>query len=270
MKFDFDLESKQWERNGAGSACGFDATSDGYAGDRLSVRWFVGRAAAPATPGETLVIADRPATLSVAGERAQVRVVLNDQMMSVSAFSDNPERMKAHADRLKDLAILLARAAGKLKPDTPPEADAKVDSPYLMSPEQACSLLHASVEDGAVGNVSHDALECTRNDGATTLRITQWATNNEMPLRIEGLPSEFANADGTLSLRSESIDRTPDGTLETVLELSSSGVDDTSSARASLMAEMRQIIAELGRRLPQPLTWEPNLGSLDTATSPAS
>jgi hypothetical protein len=280
---DFSFDGEQWRRDANGSQCGFDSTSDGFQGDRLATHWFVG-APGTLTPmnlgaAENVVRTERvidgvPALLFVSGERAEVQVALSNRTLSVaSATADKPERIAKNPERIIALMRKLVAATQTLQPADQPEPDAKVASAFDMSPTQVCSLLQMSTVDALralpgitpprgtnAASVTNDQADCARSEGLLSLSISSWATNNETPLRIAGLPAFWsATGDGpaqNLTVTTESVRNVEGGQRETVVALSAVGVPDSPQVRALLTSEMEYMIGELGRRLPEPLVWQ--------------
>ncbi len=280
MEYSFD--EAEWQRDDAGSRCGFDSTSDGYQGDRLSTYWFVG---APGSVKTILLsrsdhairtestIDGSPAVLVVDGESAEVHVSLANRDLSVSTFADRSDRIAKNPERIMAMMSKLIAATNSLKPSEQPADDAKVASSFEMSPAQLCSLLRggtvdamrtlAGVEPTGVDDQSSirtSQAECTKGRGQLSLAISSWATHNETSLRIGGLPA-FWSTDGEADSKRttvtvESVRNIDGGELETVLALSMRGVPDTVEVRELLTSEMEYIIGELGRRLPEPLVWQ--------------
>jgi hypothetical protein len=280
---DFSFDGEEYRRDDNGSQCGFDSTSDGYQGDRLATHWFVGApgtltpmnlGASEKVEQTERVIDGVPALLFVSGERAEVQVSLANRVLSLESFAaDKPERIAKNPERIIAMMSKLIAATQTLQPADQPELDAKVGSPFDMSPAQVCSLMQTSTIDALralpgmvpprgsnASSVANDRAECVRSEGLLSLSISSWASNNETPLRIAGLAAFWSTSgDGPaekLTLTTESVRNIEGGERETVIDLSTEGVPDTPQARALLTSEMEYIIGELGRRLPEPLVWQ--------------
>jgi hypothetical protein len=273
--FDAELEAT-WRRNDFGSGCGFEATSDGYANDRLAVHWFISAhgvidPSTDLTTSESVVRTEQTidghrATLLVDGERAELRVLLPNRTLSLRAFSDNETRITENPERIATLMGKLIAGTERLQPSVQPVENDRVSSAFEMSPTQVCSLLGPNTaaslglltnrgpnqEDRQIAEIDPDLATCNQNSGLLLLRISSWASSNEPEVTVAGLAAFWDEINGTLSLRVESIRKVSDGQVETVVTLSTTAPDSV-EVRRILTSEMEGVIAKLNTRLRQPL-----------------
>ena len=284
--FDFVGIEPNYELGERGSRCGFDATSDGFEGDRLSVNWFVGppeKLAVSATDALTRsqsFIHGLPVSVSVNGEGVEANLPLNDRLIRVETFTDNDKRREQIARQtLLFLTLVHARAAA-LRPRAQPAFDAKVRDVFAFSPAQLCSLLRdrtvaflagnsvnlAPMKPGAfdVALVRSDFLWCSKGRGKLELQMSAWINRDYSDQVIRGLPS--SSSIGLLDAEDQTSEQARlevaasrpinDGVEQRVIRLIAQGTEYNATSRAILRREMDHIIGELNRRLPKPLIYK--------------
>jgi hypothetical protein len=284
--FDFDGFEPSFELGERGARCGFDATSDGFQGDRLDVRWFVGPTDAPEEnsnglpPQSQTLVHGIPATVEVNGELVDATLRLNDRVIRVETYTDNEKRRKKIAEHALALLTVLHTRVAALRPRAQPTFAAPVADVFAFSPPQFCSLLRDRTVDALnrspsnlmavkpnsfdVTVVRSDFLWCSKGRGKLELQIGAWINRNYPDQAIRGLPSSSSIGllDGedqrTEQARLEvaASRRVDGGVEERVITLIAQSTAYNATSREILRREMDHIIGELNKRLPRPLIYK--------------
>jgi hypothetical protein len=224
-EFGFDLGGIElnFELGERGARCGFDATSDGFGGDRLDVSWYVGpperTAVLPSSTEEPLrdagskdgltrsqsVVHGLPVNVSVNGELVEATLNLSDRLIRVQAYTDNDERRRDISKHVLSLLATVHTQVGALHPRAQPEFDAPVPDVFALSPAQFCSLLRDKTvaalnqsppslsvmkpDSFDVTALRSDFLWCSKGRGKLELQIGLWNTSEFADQPIRGLPS---------------------------------------------------------------------------------
>lgn len=296
--FDYSFESvdgvpPEYSLDQFGATCKFDATSDGFAGDRLSVNWFVRAptvsdghfAQAPygVQPGgkrTPTTIDGHSATVFVSDEATNVTMELADRVLSVETFTDNDRRKPRLAKQSMAFMKILIKAALSLLPRPVPANDAPVPQLFEMTPGQACSLLR----DSTVATLSSDSMSraqplpgaydtvdiepdlvsCTKGS-KLEVRITNYAPGKFPDAAIRDLPARWSTAlvddadplSQRMQLEVTSTRTVGDTAEERLISLIVDSTNDTPEIRAVLQGEMEHVVDELNQRLPTPLVHAP-------------
>jgi hypothetical protein len=285
--FDFSGFEPSYEIGARGARCGFDATSDGFEGDRLNVSWSVGppEVLAEPSPSELLtrsqaIVDDFPVTVSVNGDLVEASMSLKDRLIRVETYSDSDTRRAQIAKHILVLLRAIHTRLGARRPRPQPVWNARVPDVFAFSPAQFCSLLRdrtvaslgesplnlaaASPEAFDISLVRSDVLWCTKGRAKVELKVNAWITSSYDDQAIRGLPSSssigLSDADDPRSEQARlevAAARVVDGgTEERVITLIAHGTAYNAESRAILQREMEHIIDELNRRLPQPLVYK--------------
>jgi hypothetical protein len=284
--FDFGGFEPSFELGERGARCGFDATSDGFEGDRLDVRWYVGPPERSA-PNQTDVLTRSqsyvhglPVSLSVNGETVSATLSLKDRVIRVETFTDNDIRRRQISQPVLSLLSLVHTRVSALRPRAQPAFDATVDDVLAFSPAQFCSLLRdatvkalnrsqanlATVRPDAfdVTALRSDFLWCSKGRGKLELQIGFWILDEYPDAAIRRLPSQ--SSIGLLDSENSNSEQTrlalaasrpiEGGVEERVITLIAQGTAYNAASREILRSEMNHIIGELNRRLPKPLIYK--------------
>jgi hypothetical protein len=284
--FDFGGFEPSFEIGVRGAKCGFDATSDGFEGDRLDVRWYVGppEASDPA-PSDLLTrsqgfVDGLPVSVRVNGELVDATLSLRDRVIRVETFTDNEQRRAEIVQHVLALLSVVHKRVSGMRPRPQPRFDARVPDVFAFSPAQFCSLLRdrtvaalgerplslaaASPDAFDISLVRSDVLWCTKGRAKLELIIGAWITRSYDDQAIRGLPSfssiGLSDAEDPRSEQARlevAASRVVDGGIEErVITLIAHGTAYNAESRAILRREMEHIIDELNRRLPQPLVYK--------------
>jgi hypothetical protein len=289
LAFDFGGFEPGFEIGERGASCGFDATSDGFQGDRLDVRWFVGPPKTPntsePTPSEVLTRSQSfvdgvPVSLNVNGEMFEATMRLDDRVVRVTTFTDNEQRQRHMAKRGLALLAVVHSQVMALHPRAQPDFDAQVSDVFALSPAQLCSLLRdrtvASLSTSPVNLfpappdtfdvtlLRSDVLWCSKGRGKLELLINAWITRDYPDQAVRGLPSissiGLRDSEDPTSQQARlevAASQVVDGGIEErVISLIAQGTEYNATSREILRREMDYIIGELNRRLPQPLVYK--------------
>jgi hypothetical protein len=284
--FDFGGFEPSYEIGVRGAKCGFDATSDGFEGDRLDVRWYVGPAEAPDPAPSDLrtrsqgVVDGLPVSVRVNGELVDATLSLRDRVIRVETFTDNKQRGAEIVQHVLALLSVVHKRVAGMRPRPQPRFDAPVADVFAFSPAQLCSLLRdrtvaalgerplnlvaASPDAFDISLVRSDVLWCTKGRAKVELMVNAWITRSYDDQAIRGLPSfssiGLSDAEDPRSeqarLEVAASRVVDDGIEERVITLIAHGTAYNAESRAILRREMEHIIDELNRRLPQPLVYK--------------
>ncbi len=296
--FDFSGFEPSYEIGARGARCGFDATSDGFEGDRLNVSWSVGPPEVLAEPSpfepltRTQAIVDGfPVTVSVNGDLVEASMSLKDRLIRVETYSDSDTRRAEIDEHILVLLEALHTRLAERRPRPQPVFDARVPDVFAFSPAQFCSLLRdrtvaslgesplnlaaASPDAFDTSLVRPDVLWCTKGRAKVELRVNAWITRSYDDQAIRGLPSfssiGLSDAEDPRSEQARlevAASHVVDGGIEErVITLTAYRTAYNAESRAILRREMEHIIDELNRRLPQPLVYKLEDSSNDGSTS---
>jgi hypothetical protein len=288
--FDFGGIEPNFELGARGASCGFDATSDGFGGDRLDVSWYVGPPEKPSSTqqvgAEAVLTRSQnfvhglPVIMNVNGELVDATLNLRDRLIRVETYTDNEQRRKEIGEHVLSLLALVHTQVDELRPRPQPEFDGTVSDVFEFSPAQFCSLLRNTTvaalnespssllvmkpESMDVTLVRSDFLWCSKGGGKLELEISAWINGDFSDAPILGLPS--SSSIGLLDAEDEKSEQArlvvaasrpvEGGVEERVITLIAQGTSYGASSRAILRNEMDHIIGELNRRLPTPLIYK--------------
>jgi hypothetical protein len=286
FRFDFGGFEPSFELGERGARCGFDATSDGFGGDRLNVSWFVGPPQVPEVGAKDLLrrsqsfVHGLPVSISVNGELVEATLSLRDRLVRVETYTDNDKRRQEIGKHVLSLLALVHTRVTALHPRAQPAFDAPVADVFAFSPAQFCSLLRdktvaalkpnppnlASMKPDSfdVTLVRSDLLWCSKGRGKLELQISAWINQDFPDQQIRGLPSYSSigllDAEDKRSEQARLVvgaSRLIDGGVEErVITLIAQGTAYSATSREILRQEMDHIIGELNRRLPKPLIYK--------------
>ena len=293
--FDYTFQSvdgmaHQYAIDKFGSSCRFDATSDGFQADRLSVGWFVGaltvadghfrqspygvQQGQKRTP---VTIDGHPATVFINAETTNVQMTLADRVLSVETFTDNDSRKPRLVEQSMAFMKMLDKATSRLQPRPLQSDDAAVPKLFEMTPGQACSLLRNSTVatlssdsmsraqplPGAYDttDIEPDRVSCTKGPSKLELRITNYAPGKFLDACVGGLPARWSTVlvdeadprSQRLQLEVTSVRNLLDTPEERLISLIVDSTNDTPAIRVVVQREMEHVLDELNRRLPSPL-----------------
>jgi hypothetical protein len=288
--FDFGGIEPNFELGARGASCGFDATSDGFGGDRLDVSWYVGPLEKPSSTQQAKAEAvltrsqnfvhGLPVIMNVNGELVDATLNLSDHLIRVETFTDNEQRRKAIGKHVLSLLALVHTQVDELRPRAQPAFDAPESDVFAFSPAQFCSLLRDKTvaalkrsppslsgmkpDSFDVTLLRSDFLWCSKGKGKLELQMSAWITENFSDPPIRGLPS--SSSIGLLDAEDQTSEQArlvvaasrpvEGGVEERVITLIAQGTSYSASSRAILRNEMDHIIGELNRRLPKPLIYK--------------
>jgi hypothetical protein len=284
--FDFSGFEPNYEIGARGAKCGFDATSDGFEGDKLDVSWYVGPPEAPdPAPSDVLtrsqsVVDGLPVSVRVNGELVDATLSLRGRVIRVETFTDNEQRRAEIVQHVLALLSVVHKRVTGMRPRPQPRFDARVPDVFAFSPAQLCSLLRdrtvaalgerplnlapASPDAFDISLVRSDVLWCTKGRAKLELMVNAWITRSYDDQAIRGLPSfssiGLSDAEdprsGQARLEVAASRVVDDGIEERVITLIAHGTAYNAESRAILRREMEHIVDELNRRLPQPLVYK--------------
>ena len=281
--FDYSFDSvdgmaAEYSIDQFGASCGFDATADGFQGDRLSVKWFVG--APTVADGHftqwpygvqegqkrtSTTIDGHPATVFIADETTSVQTMLADRVLSVETFTDNDSRKRRLSEQSIAFMKMLITATSSLQPRPLPAADAPVPQLFEMTPGQVCSLLRDSTVATLASNsmsraqpgpdaydtmaVEPHMVSCTKGHSKVAVAITDSASGQFPDTRIGGLPARWSTmlvdeADPhsqRLPVEVMSTRTADDTAQERLVSLTVDSTNDTPEIRALLQEEMEHL-----------------------------
>ena len=297
--FDYSFDSvdgmaPEYSIDQFGASCGFDATSDGFQGDRLSVKWFVG--APTVADGHfrqwpygvqegqkrtSATIDGHAATVFINNETTSVQTMLANRVLSVETFTDNDSRKARLTQQSMAFMKMLITSTSSLQPGPLPADDGPVPQLFEMTPGQVCSLLRDSTVATLASNsmsraqpgpdaydtmaVEPHMVSCTKGRSKVAVAITDYASGQFPDTRIGGLPARWSTMlVDEADPRSQRLPvevmstRTADDTAEErLVSLTVDSTNDTPEIRALLQGGMEHLLDELNQRLPTPLVNAP-------------